>query len=814
MPETTGYKKPSSLRDVDFAHYLHHYSALVWRWKWWFVFSAPLAAGIAAVLILKTLNTTTPVLPATVTLGGVGGEPIAGMVMLTDEKDEEPFSPDSLAQAALIKNRDLLRGVVDSLSLRLKVSGYPRSSIFDTVAVDSLAPSGKYQFKIGKKHRNAYCIFRKESIRSLRSLFHHKVLAARGTIDKLDSLQLPGVRLRFNRSFLQHPHDFIFSISNIQKIVEELRDSVSLHASRVTIAHESPSFSITIRGNDYMLTAATVNMIADKFVERNIRLRQARSQNTREIVIQQIKKADSELAESEENLKTFRSEHPTLGLSTSTDEMLSGSLAAERINDSMEESMRNAQMLQGKLARAAKQDLPEVCSEILVFLNAQHVIAAPFLANELSRLIEESHRLQGAFDKNYPLALKNQAEIKQNVEKVTSELADFIKVQKQRQIKVQSEILASSRKIQALPTEELKLAELSRLQQIKADIHAKLLDKFYLSTVSDVSAADIPDFYVMDYALPPIPPPQKVNQKVLIPCLFLVLMLLFGPMILADLTSKTVRTEYELKKILDIDILETIPEITLKRGAGNGPGLHGLSDTLIVNSERFKNDYVNELFRLLRSKIHHRLLSGGLDKTIVITSLESDAGKSTIAANIAIAMAQQNLKTVIIDGDLRLGTIHRFFNIDKSPGLSEFLIGDQTEKVGTPLSIHHPSAIPMLSVISSGEPRNNAGDLIASHRLQSLITTLAGKYDVVLFDSPPIGIVADALSINRFFSHYLLVIRAGRTNVFDLREKIAEHPQLGSKLMGVVLNFATINRKISYYKRSKYYFQAQEKTLT
>ncbi len=148
-------------------------------------------------------------------------------------------------------------------------------------------------------------------------------------------------------------------------------------------------------------------------------------------------------------------------------------------------------------------------------------------------------------------------------------------------------------------------------------------------------------------------------------------------------------------------------------------------------------------------------------------------------------MAQQNLKTVIIDGDLRLGTIHRFFNIDKSPGAWEFLTGDdQTGNNVTPLSIHHLSAIPMLSVISSGENWKNATELIASDRLRSLIKTLAGKNYVVIFDSPPIGIVADALSINRFFSHYLLVIRAAQTNVLDPKGKTRRSPPAQLKAHG------------------------------
>ncbi len=477
----------------------------------------------------------------------------------------------------------------------------------------------------------------------------------------------------------------------------------------------------------------------------------------------------------------------------------------------MEESVNNALLLQKKLAAAPRQNLPQVCSEILDFLAAQKDNAAPFLASELTRLIGESHHLEATFDISHPMVQKNQADIRQVIEKATLELQNFIETQKQEQARRQDEVLVLSRKMHALPSEELNLGELTRLQQIKSDIYARLLDKFYLTSVSSVT--DMPDFYVMDYASPPIPPPSKPDKKVLGICLFLVLGVLLCPVIIADFVSKTVRSEVELKKLLEYDILESIPKITSKKKAGDSAASRGRSPVLIVDEAEIEPDYIKELFRLLRMKIMFRFQSRGSEKTLVVTSMESNAGKSTIASNIAIAMAQQDLKTVLVDGDLRLGTIHHLFNLDKSPGLSEFLSGDRAGKAPSSIALHHPGGIPNLTVITSGKSETTASELLASDRFRHLVKTLVDKYDIVIFDSPPISIVADALSVNRLFSHYLLVIKAGQTNIVDIRDKIAENAELRSKLMGVVLNFAAIDRKMQYYKHSKYYFKSQPKPV-
>ncbi len=811
MTDTPGYTKPASPRDIDFAHYFRHYAALLWRWKWWFVFATPVAGCIAVMFLLHALkNPVLPSLPATVTLGGaLGSQPNASMVKVTNEgSGDESDAPDTLAQTALIRSRDFLRGVANDLSLRLNVTRYSRSSVFDSVSVDSTAPSGKYRFVIDRKGGARFSVYRKDSVLGLRSIFHRD-LAACGSMDTLTGLQLPGVHLRFSRTFLQHPFDCKFTVANILETVESLRDSVSVHSSPPTGTQQYPSFSITKTGTDYQQSAATVNTIADKFVERNVRLRETRSQNIRDILKEQLEKAKAELAESEENLKAFRMENPSVGLSQNSEEILSSTAKAERTSDSVEESINNALLLQKKLAGAAKQNLPQVCSEILGFLVVQKNNAAPFLASELTRLIGESHHLEAAFDMSHPMVQKNQADIRQVIEKTTFELQNFIESQQQEQALRQNEVTTLSRKMHALPSEELNLGELTRLQQIKADIYARLLDKFYQTSVSSVT--DMPDFYVMDYASPPMPPPSRPDKKVLVMCMFFVMGVLLFPVAVADFVAKTVRSEVELRKLLEYDILESIPKITPKKRAGSGAARPGLSTALIVDEAEIDPDYAKELFRLLRMKIMFRFQAGGLEKTLVVTSLESNAGKSTIASNIAIAMAQQNLKTVLVDGDMRLGTIHHLFNLDKSPGLSEFLSGDRAAASPSSIALHHPGGIPNLTVITSGKSETTASELLSSDRFGHLVRTLVAKYDIVIFDSPPISIVADALTVNRLFSHYLLVIKAGQTNIVDLRDKITENAELRSKLMGVVLNFAAIDRKMRYYKHSKYYFQSQPK---
>jgi polysaccharide biosynthesis transport protein len=292
-------------------------------------------------------------------------------------------------------------------------------------------------------------------------------------------------------------------------------------------------------------------------------------------------------------------------------------------------------------------------------------------------------------------------------------------------------------------------------------------------------------------------------------CIMICLMFVLGPIIIYDLITKTVRTEFDLKKILTFPVLECIPPISrpAKEQATfwDGKTSGQLGKNLIIHEFKPKQEYIKELFRSLRTKMLLRLQANA-DKSILITSLEAGAGKSTITSNIAIALAQQNIKTIIIDSDLRLGTIHQLFNIQKSPGLSEFLASVPyaitKENV---MAIVRPTVVPNLSIVPSGRYASNAAELLSSERFRQVKSHLSDKYDVILCDSPPLGVAADAMSISDSFEHFLIVVRAGKTNVVDLKKKITEYSQLSSKLLGIVLNFAAADSKLKYYKYSKYY---------
>lgn len=271
----------------------------------------------------------------------------------------------------------------------------------------------------------------------------------------------------------------------------------------------------------------------------------------------------------------------------------------------------------------------------------------------------------------------------------------------------------------------------------------------------------------------------------------------------------------------------------------------------LITSRFYKDEYIKELFRSLRTKILY-VLSSMQDKSLVITSLHAEAGKSTIASNIAISFAQQKLRTVLIDGDLRRGILHEFFEVKNNPGLSDFLTAQiQTQQNNSPALLNQPyvhnlhtsnqldalfnqektdsagynqqyfkqqptiedylaaiinkTHVPDLYIISCGNYLENPSDLFRSFQFREMKKILAHYFDIIIMDSPPLGAVVDAAVVQDMFAKYIIVVKAGKTNIIDLNKKINEFFTAKDKILGMVLNFATVDKKITYYKYSKYY---------
>ena len=208
-------------------------------------------------------------------------------------------------------------------------------------------------------------------------------------------------------------------------------------------------------------------------------------------------------------------------------------------------------------------------------------------------------------------------------------------------------------------------------------------------------------------------------------------------------------------------------------------------------------DLAIEALRSLRTNLHFSLLESN-NNIVTITGPTADIGKSFISVNLASVLAQSDKKVLLIDADLRKGTLERYMNCKSSDGLSDCLAGD--------LSIENAiksTPINTLDFISRGSTPPNPSELLMQPKLKELRDWAKAHYNWVIIDTPPILAVTDAAILATFSGPTLLVGKFGLTRIKEIELSRQRLEQSGIKLNGFILN--QMEKKISSYYNSYYY---------
>jgi len=198
-----------------------------------------------------------------------------------------------------------------------------------------------------------------------------------------------------------------------------------------------------------------------------------------------------------------------------------------------------------------------------------------------------------------------------------------------------------------------------------------------------------------------------------------------------------------------------------------------LSDTRSSGAEAYRTLRTNLLFSAAVHALHR----------IVVTSPGPEEGKSTTAANLAIAFAQQGQRVLLIDCDLRRARIHRIFEESSLPGLTSVLAA------GEPLAkALRATRVEGLMILPAGPLPPNPAELLGSAQMQQLLETLSESFDMLILDTPPLLAASDAAIVSRMTDGALVVVRAGRTERSALQTAVQQLATVGARVLGTVLN--------------------------
>ena len=208
-----------------------------------------------------------------------------------------------------------------------------------------------------------------------------------------------------------------------------------------------------------------------------------------------------------------------------------------------------------------------------------------------------------------------------------------------------------------------------------------------------------------------------------------------------------------------------------------------------------------ESFRTVRAAISLSQRAGDL-QLMAVTSTVPSEGKSLVASNHAIVMAQTGVKTLLVDFDLRRPSVHKAFQLQSPRGLSSYLLG----KIDSIDEIVHHTEVPNLDVICCGAVPNNPSELAGSQRMRDFIEEIKNKYDKIMFDCPPVSAVSDPLMIAAATDGIIFVNKFNKIRREHARKTVQRIQDAGINIVGVCINDLDFEGKDSYYY-SYYYYQ-------
>ena len=331
--------------------------------------------------------------------------------------------------------------------------------------------------------------------------------------------------------------------------------------------------------------------------------------------------------------------------------------------------------------------------------------------------------------------------------------------------------------LKQLPETQRLYLQLYRDVKVNAEQYTALLNNYQQLKIAN--AGEIGNVRIVDTAVKPF---EKVKPKTLI---VLILSLFVGGFLgtllalLRNMMRSGIKDSAQIENELDLPVYATVPRSPVQESRIN---ILKKKKNIPILAVKNSDDIAIESLRSMRTAIHFAL-SSARNNLITISGPAPEVGKSFISTNLATILAQSDKRVLIIDADLRRGYLHKYFNLDTQPGLTELLNGQQSLET----VIRH-TEVPGLSVISRGKSPANPSELLSSAQFKTLLEQLSEKFDHVIIDTPPVLAVTDGIIISQYTGVNLVIARYAKTQMKELELTLNRFEQAGVKVNGFILN--------------------------
>lgn len=554
----------------------------------------------------------------------------------------------------------------------------------------------------------------------------------------------------------------------LDAVVSRYRNSIAVKQ----VEEESSILTLALKDNSSERAEDMLNMLVNVYNEEAIRDKNQVAVNTANFINERLIIISQELGDVESDLESFKRENQMVDIS-STASMYMGE--SQKYNSSaleLETQLRLAQYIKEYLTDPKKEADLIPSNTGISDMNIENQITMYNAAKlKRDRLISDSS------DKNPVVEELNTSlrAMRQSIIRAVDNMIVSINVKRND---AQNREMRAQERVASIPTKERQMLSIERQQKIKESLYLFLLNRREENALSQAMADN--NARVIDSAEATKFPISPNRNKIL--ALGILLGIAFPTVAFLVIMFMDTRI-HSRKDILGVVSVPFLGEIPLDKNYKSH------SRKGVANAYGYGDNVVTEAFRILRTNMSFMAKKDKPLQVITFTSFNSGAGKSFVAYNLADSLAYTKKKVILIDLDIRKGSLsHRMHK--HGVGMTNYL-ADETIALN---DIIH-SCEKGYDFINAGTAAPNPAELLMDSRLDNMVAELRKRYDYIVVDSVPVGLVADATIANRIADLTIFVVRAGRLDRRQLPdiEKLYQEKVLNN--MALILNGADLERR-------------------
>jgi polysaccharide biosynthesis transport protein len=540
----------------------------------------------------------------------------------------------------------------------------------------------------------------------------------------------------------------------------------------------SQFLTVSLTGTDPAAIATTLAGIVDRFEEVATALKKSKLTEQKKVLEEQLAVAARTLAAEETALKDFQMNTATMPreymLAVAPDVTVAANSTFDNyfaLTSKQQQVRADREDIRRALAGADSIDIVTALERVPAARESSRLMSAIEQAAEID---VNRRALLATFTENWPAVQSAQRSLDSLKTSVIPQMAlEVVRALEAEDAELTRQIVSADGELREIPRRQAVETQLQRNANIADGMYRDLQTRLANADLAEATA--VPDMQVLSRPSVPQIPIQDPRPNTFLMLLAGGFGLGFGLAILRDRFDRRVRYPNEITGKLGLGIIGAVPALRT--------GRVGATDMALAV----------ESFRSIQLSLGHAREGRG-PLAITVTSPGPADGKSFVTSNLAIAFADMGHRTLVIDGDVRRGTLHQLLGVQHKPGLSDHLSGKFSLA-----EVVQSTRYPLLDVIGCGSRKESAPRLLGSPAMRKLMETVRGRYDVILVDSPPLGACVDPMILGTLTRNLVVILRTGTTDRTMAEAKLDALDRLPVRVLGAILNDVSASGPYRYY---------------